>query len=240
MAEAGAPQPILHRDFVVVLDPGHGGTNDGCRSGAGGVHEKELTLDLARALQTRLRELLPHSEVILTRDRDITMTLADRVAFANEAGADLFLSIHANASADGRQLGFETYLLDTEASNLESARTAQRENDEGFAVPHSASTVDMMVRQLGLVHNRNRAAVYARAIQDEQASRFPARFDRGIRQAPFDVLMGARMPAVLHEVGFLDHEAEGQMLRSRSGQRQLVESMARATVTYYRDVQRRQ
>jgi N-acetylmuramoyl-L-alanine amidase len=239
-ASAAGPKPVLHRDFVVVIDPGHGGTNEGCASHDGGVHEKEVTLELARELKQRLEDLLPHARVVLTRDQDVTMTLADRVAFANETKADLFLSIHANASPERNQVGYETYLLDLQASNLEAARTAQRENDEGFATPKSVSAVDSMVRELALVANRKRAAYYARALQTHQGTRFPNRLDRGVRQAPFDVLMGTRMPAVLHEVGFLDHPEEGQLLRSDVGRAELVNGMAQATVDYYRDVQRRQ
>lgn len=239
-AVRAGPVPVLHRDFVLVVDPGHGGTNEGCTSAAGDLHEKEVTLAIARQLQARLAQVLPHARVILTRDEDVTMTLAERVAFANEAHADLFLSIHANASAQRDQVGFETYVLDLQASNLEAARTAQRENDEGFMAPRSADPVAAMVRELELVSDRTRAAYYARAIQDGHVSRFPARVDRGVRQAPFDVLMGARMPAVLHEVGFLDHAEEGELLRSEAGRTQLVEILADATVAYYREIQRRQ
>lgn len=235
-----APQPILHQEFVIVIDPGHGGTNDGCQTHDGDLFEKELTLELAHQLEERLHVLMPHAEVVLTRETDVTMTLADRVAFANSAGADLFLSIHANASPTRSQTGFETYVLDLHASNLEAARTAQRENDDGFAEPQPTNEVDSMLRQLTMTANRTKAARFAKKIQHEYGRRFPDRLDRGVRQAPFDVLMGARMPAVLTEVGFLDHAEEGELIASPGGQARLVDGIAEAVLGYYRDVERRQ
>jgi N-acetylmuramoyl-L-alanine amidase len=225
---------------VIVVDPGHGGTNDGCSFVDGTSHEKELTLEVAHQLDARLHDVLPHAEVVLTRERDETMTLAERVSFANAKGADLFISLHANASPHGDQHGFETYLLDREASGLEAARTAQRENDEGLTEPRSDDHVSAMVRELELVTHRVRAGHLGRAIQAEQAARFPSRLDRGVKQAPFDVLMGARMPAVLFEMGFYDHSVEGPMLREPEVQERVVDGLAVAIVRYYREVHRRQ
>lgn len=231
-ASAG-PKPVLDQPFRIVIDPGHGGSNEGCASFDGAAHEKDLTLDVARRLRRRLAAELPHAEVLLTRDADVTLTLAERVAFANAHEADLFLSIHANASPNKNQSGYETYVLDIDASNLEAARTAQRENDDGFAAPRDVDPVAAMVRELSLTENRARAARFARLVQREQGARFPERADRGVRTAPFDVLMGARMPAVLHELGFFDHAAEGELLSSSAGREQLAASISEAVVAYY-------
>ena len=236
-----APKPIVGTRFRLVIDPGHGGENLGCRAHRGGYHEKEITLALAQALAGRVVDLLPHAEVLLTREVDETLHLNQRVAFANHCEADLFLSIHCNASAQGDQRGFETFLLDVEASSREAALTAQRENDEGFAEVgrQRGSEVDTMLRELGMSNNRKLAARYAQAIQAQQRGHFPDRLDRGVRQANFDVLQGARMPAVLHEVGFLDHEAESALLLD-AGQRQgIVEALAQATLTYHDAAARR-
>jgi N-acetylmuramoyl-L-alanine amidase len=235
-----APRPLVERGVVIVVDPGHGGANDGCSSADGASHEKELTLEVARQLDARLGGLLPHAEVVLTRQRDETMTLAERVSFANTKGADLFISIHANASLGRDQHGFETYLLDREASGREAARTARRENDEGLGRPGRDDQVTTMLRELELVTHRVRAGHLGRAIQAEQAERFPDRLDRGIKQAPFDVLMGARMPAVLFEIGFFDHPVEGTMLAEPEFQERVVDGLAAAIVRYYRDVHGRQ
>jgi N-acetylmuramoyl-L-alanine amidase len=238
-----APKPVLARAFRVVIDPGHGGENLGCAAHHGGLHEKQLTLPFAQDLAARVVELLPHAEVLLTREHDETLHLSQRIAFANACGADLFLSLHCNASPHADQTGFETYLLDVEASSTDAARTAQRENDEGFARPRKADggedDVATMLRELGMAEDRKRAAHYARALQREQARRFPDRHDRGVRQARFDVLMGARMPAVLHEIGFLDHVDESALLLAERGREQIIEALAQATSSYFNDVVRR-
>ena len=235
------PRPQVETEFVVVLDAGHGGTNEGCRGHGGAVREKEVTLAMATELAAEIEARLPHANVQLTRTDDRTMTLAERVAIANAAGADLFVSLHANASPDATQTGFETYVLDARASSLEAARTARRENDDGFASPVEAraeSDVPVeaarMLRQLQMTANRSRAAALAHGIQRAQAHRFPSRTDRGVKQAPFDVLMGARMPAVLFEAGFLDHNAEGAVLTDPALRDVVVDGLADAIVEHYR------
>lgn len=235
-----AGRPMTEREFRLVLDPGHGGENEGCLAHDGHVHEKAVTLQLAELLATRVVTLLPNATVLLTRDDDETLHLASRVAFANDCNADLLLSLHCNASPERNQTGFETYVLDLEASNREAALVAQRENDEGFAKPAgSDGEVATMLRELGMTQARRNAAWFADAIQREQAERFPDRRDRGVLQAPFDVLMGARMPAVLTEVGFLDHAEEGPLLRSAAGQELIVEGLAQAVLRYFNEVVRR-
>jgi N-acetylmuramoyl-L-alanine amidase len=236
---SAAPRPVLERPFVVVLDPGHGGSNAGCR-GHEGHHEKEVTLELAREVEARLREVLPHAQVTLTRTGDETMTLAERVAFANRRGADLFVSLHANASPDRRQEGFETYVLDTEATGREAAQIARRENEGSARLPEGDDPVARMLREATVVHHRFAALRFARELQEQQASRFPARTDRGVKQAPFDVLMGASMPAVLFEMGFLDHAGEGPVIASAAGRRAVADGLTQAIATYYTTVVRRQ
>ncbi|MCA9696964.1 MAG: N-acetylmuramoyl-L-alanine amidase [Myxococcales bacterium] len=243
-----APKPVIEQGFRLVIDPGHGGENHGCLAHGVEVHEKQLTLIMAQRLAGRVVELMPHAEVLLTRERDETLHLQDRIGFANDCDADLFLSLHCNASPKRDQTGFETFLLDLEASSKEAALTAQRENERAAANSGTVAggrkpddeAVALMLSELGMNHNRARAAHYAAAIQREQGRRFPDRPDRGVRQAAFDVLMGARMPAVLHEVGFLDHEREGAMLRSDVGQGEIVEAIAQATLRYYNEIVRRE
>ncbi|MFV8754840.1 N-acetylmuramoyl-L-alanine amidase family protein [Nannocystaceae bacterium ST9] len=235
-----AARPVTEREFCLVLDPGHGGENEGCLAHDGQVREKAVTLALAEQLAVRVVALIPSARVLLTRDTDETLHLASRVGFANACNADLFVSLHCNASPLANQTGFETYLLDLAASNREAALTAQRENDEGFARPTGEDDeVAAMVRELGMTQSRRNAAWFADAIHREYADRFPDRPDRGVLQGPFDVLMGARMPAVLHEVGFLDHAEEGPTLRSSAGQKQIVEGLAQAVLGYFNEVVRR-
>lgn len=241
-AEAG-PRPQAERPFVIMLDPGHGGTNPGCRGHDQDVHEKDITLALAQQVAAEVRTRLPNAEIRLTRSEDRTLTLAERVAIANAARADLLLSLHANASPDANQTGFETYVLDADASSKEAARTARRENEAEPATPaerEASPEAARMLAQLQMTAHRSQAGVLAAAIQRAQAKRFPDRDDRGIKQAPFDVLMGARMPAVLFEAGFLDHAAEGSVLTDPERRVEVARGLADAIVEYYRVARRLQ
>ncbi len=199
--------------------------------------EKDVTLQTALALGAAVQQRLPHVQVVYTRDEDRSSTLADRVAFANAAEADAFISLHANASESKSQHGFESYVLDARASSLEAARTARRENDAQLSepsAPRAGAEVDMMLRQLAMAQQRLAAGRLATAIQARQSHAFPDRIDRGVRQAPFDVLMGARMPAVLFESGFLDHADEGGLITSAEGMGRIVSGLADAVVDFYR------
>lgn len=238
--EAAGPVPLVERPFVVALDPGHGGSNAGCTAFDGAVHEKDLTLVMAQELRAILQRRLPHARVVLTRSADETVTLAERVQRANAAQADLFISLHANASGGGPQTGFETYILDVALAEREVARTARQPESgaesgaESGGDPARAQASTMM-RQLALMAHRARAAGFARRVQQQQAKRFPQRIDRGVKQGTFDVLLGVRMPAVLFEAGFLDHPQEGARLLD-AGQRSLViDGLAASIVGYYRD-----
>jgi N-acetylmuramoyl-L-alanine amidase len=233
MAQAG-PRPVVERPYVVAIDPGHGGDNTGCQSADGHAHEKDVTLRLAQELEAKLRIRLPHARLVLTRHGDETVTLAERVAIANEARADLFLSLHANASPGRSQTGFESYVLEARATGREAARTAQRENAGGTEAG-TARDAAGFVAELSALANRERAARFALAIQRAQAERFPARLDRGVKQGPFDVLMGARMPAVLFEAGFLDHPDEGAMLGEGEQLERIADGLAEAIVAQYRE-----
>jgi N-acetylmuramoyl-L-alanine amidase len=236
-APAAGPRPALDRGFVVVLDPGHGGHNEGCLGFDGRAREKDVSLKLALELSDELRRRLPRARVVLTRDRDRTLPLPDRVSFANAQEADVFVSLHTNASESHGQQGFETYIVDVEASGLEAARVARRETDGGLAEPASMQErpeVSAMIRQLAMRRDRLAAARLAAAVQREQRRRFPDRIDRGVKQAPFDVLLGARMPAILFEAGFLDHQEEGPMLLDDDVRARVVEGLAEAIVEHYR------
>nr|MCH9680021.1 N-acetylmuramoyl-L-alanine amidase [Deltaproteobacteria bacterium] len=188
-SQASGPVPTVERPFVLAIDAGHGGSNDGCTAFDGVVHEKDLTLAMAAELQAVLRQRLPHAQVVLTRSGDETVTLAERVARANAAGADLLISLHANASPTGPQTGFETYVLEAGLAEREAARVAAANGGP----PRDQAAA--MIRELQLRTHRARALGFAHRVQQEQAERFPRRADRGVKQGTFDVLMGAAMPA---------------------------------------------
>jgi len=239
---APGPRPVIDRPYVVALDAGHGGDNHGCTSADATAREKDVSLELARALSAELGERLPQADVVLTRADDRTLALADRVAMANAVRADVFVSIHANASPDHRQRGFETYVLDAKASSLDAAWTARRENEVATSSAPAAAddraAAHRMTAELVATAHRASAAALARAIQLEQAERFPTRIDRGVKQARFDVLLGARMPAILFEAGFLDEPEEGALLRDPDAQARVVDGLADALVEHYRRTRR--
>jgi N-acetylmuramoyl-L-alanine amidase len=233
-ATAAGPVPVVERPFVVALDPGHGGSNSGCAAFDGSAREKDVTLALAQELQASLQRRLPHATVVLTRSGDETVTLAERVARANAARADLLISLHVNASSTGPQTGFETYILDARLAEHDAARTA-RAGQPAAAGDATRAHAVAMLGELALLGHRARAAGFARRVQQEQAERFPQRLDRGVKQGSFDVLLGARMPAVLFEAGFLDHPDEGPRLLDAGGRALVVDGLTEAVIDYYRD-----
>lgn len=237
------PRPVLEHAYTIVLDAGHGGSNSGCANSRGDVHEKDVSLAIVREVRAILQERLPHARVVLTRDDDRTLALADRVALANDDGADVFVSIHANASPRHDQSGFETYVLDAKASSLDAAITARRENagnDTGTApvAGGAAPQAQAMIEQLRASAHRSAAIALAAGIQQEQVDRFPTRANRGVRQASFDVLLGVQMPAVLFEAGFLDHDADHRVLVDAEQRHEIAVGVAEALIEQYRRAQR--
>jgi N-acetylmuramoyl-L-alanine amidase len=240
-AAAPGPKPVLQQPFRVVLDAGHGGTNSGCHTEDGSVYEKDVALALAQDVARAVRERLPHAEVVMTREDDRTLALADRVSSANGGGADVFVSLHANASPRHDQTGFETFVLDAQASSVEAALVARRENAGGGTSPPVGGAMPQaqsMVEQLRASSHRSGAIALAQSIQREQARRFPKRSDRGVRQASFDILLGVRMPAVLFEAGFLDNASDKSVLVDEAQRREVADGIAAALVDHYRRTSR--
>ncbi len=247
-ASAGpAPRDAL-RDLVnddgvykIVLDPGHGGEESGA-VGPAGTLEKDLTLLVARTLKRRLENRLP-VRVILTRDTDVVIDHDSRSAIANQNRADLFVSIHFNSAPRGQSIrGAETYFLDREASDELAARRAEFENrmspvpeDEAvdpLDLPASDETDDVLGLQLMLwdlaqTGHLTESQRLARLVQQSLNEELDLR-DRGVKQAPFRVLMGAAMPAVLVELGFLSNPDEEQRLLDASYRLRLVDAVVDA------------
>jgi len=192
---------------VVVLDPGHGGTNQGAFGPTVRRYEKELTLDLARRVRRYLAQWRDDLHVVLTRERDSYLTLDQRVRKANGLAASLFVSIHFNASKTRSQRGFETFILTREASAREAGRLALARTT-GSGVDRGRRTVQAILADLRQAAAHGESARFARRVQRQLEKVRGAELDRGVRQAPFDVLLGLRMPGVLAEVGFIDHPTE--------------------------------
>ena len=206
----------------IVIDPGHGGDDTGAKS-PDGLTEKELTLAIARRL-ARILESRGHA-VRLTRDGDQSRALTDRTALANRLEAPVFVSLHANASTFSSVSGAETYYMSLDgASDEAAAATADLENLAGGS-PDERSPLDLILWDLAQAEVLNESAEFALAVQGRLNARLGSR-DRGVKQAPFVVLTGATMPAILVEVGFLSNTSEAQRLIQPDYQQQLAEAVA--------------
>ncbi|MDO8445856.1 MAG: N-acetylmuramoyl-L-alanine amidase [Deltaproteobacteria bacterium] len=208
----------------IVVDPGHGGHDPGA-IGYGGMKEKDVVLDVGRRLRKILTEELG-VEVIMTRDTDIFIPLEERTAIANTSGADLFVSLHCNASRNKKAGGIETYSLNF-ATDEESMRLAAKENATSMK---NISDLQVILNDLMLNSKVNESSRLARYVQD---SLLDILFDngdrpkdRGVKQAPFYVLVGAQMPSILVEMSFITNKEEARKLSDEKFQRTVAESIA--------------
>ena len=219
----------------IVIDAGHGGHDPGAQSN--GVSEAELTLDVAMRL-SRLLQKEPGVDVVMTRETDVFIPLEERTAIANRGGADLFLSIHANASRNPRARGVETYFLNF-ASNPEAEAVAARENSTSARAMHSLPDI---VRAIALNNKIDESRDFADMVQRSMVRRLSTRNkqlkDLGVKQAPFVVLIGAAMPSVLAEISFVTHKQEGQLLKSSTYRQQIAEALLDAVVRYQQSLKR--
>ena len=219
----------------IVIDAGHGGHDPGAQSN--GVSESELTLDVALRLG-RLLDKQPGVEVVLTRDADVFIPLEERTSIANREGADLFLSIHANASRNPKARGVETYFLNF-ASNPAAEAVAARENSASGRAMHSLPDI---VRAIALNNKIDESRDFADMVQRSMVRRLSTRNkqlkDLGVKQAPFVVLIGAAMPSVLAEISFVTHKQEGQLLKSTAYRQQIAEALLDAVIRYQQSLKR--
>jgi N-acetylmuramoyl-L-alanine amidase len=215
----------------IVLDPGHGGHDPGTR--ANGLSEASVVLDVANRLR-RLLEKQPGVEVAMTRDSDVFIPLEERTAIANRLNADLFLSIHTNASRNTKASGVETYFLNF-ATNPEAEAVAARENSASGGSMHSLPDI---VRKITLNNKINESRDFADTVQKAMIERLAPKNrqlrDRGVKQAPFVVLIGAGMPSVLAEISFVTNKQEGQLLKSAAYRQTIAEALLEAILRYQR------
>ena len=206
---------------VVVIDPGHGGSNPGTQGA--GMHEKQLTLALADRVAAKLRA--KGITVELTRTSDRTLTLRQRAARADELPADLFVSIHANASPTRTQRGFETFVLTPRGVDVDArALRADTRTNRPNVAPEIALVLDDVERGSSQWESADLAARMQRALRERRGKDG----DRGVRQDSQHVLLGATMPAVLVEVGFLDHPIEGKQLADPDVQTRIADAIVQA------------
>ena len=223
------------RQPVVVIDPGHGGYDSGTEAGAP-LLEKDLALQIALRLQGELERRGIHA--ILTRTGDYFVTLADRTAFANKAGADLFISIHLNSSPDAATTGIETYYLNN-TTDRATMRIAAMENASAGAYGTTAGgDLNYILSDMRQQYKANESVALASMIEAQTAADLNASLGAqvsalGAMRGPFYVLVGAQMPAVLVECGFLSNRDEAARLASARYQQVLAQGIAEAVVHYF-------
>lgn len=240
-----ASAPEVRRDprsKIIVIDPGHGGVETGA-TGPTGLREKEVTLDLARRVQRRLQRDR-NLTVVLTRDVDRLIGLDERTAIANHNRADLFLSIHLNASPRSTAAGAETYFLSNDATDDDARTLAALENGASGVredqIDESAGrNLDLVLWDLAQNQYLAESSLLAERVQWHLNALTGTR-DRGVRQAPFRVLMGATMPAVLVEAGFLSNLEEEERFRSLDYRARVAEAIENAVREYLRELERLQ
>jgi N-acetylmuramoyl-L-alanine amidase len=217
--------PVAPRPWRVVLDPGHGGTNTGCAGVVEGVYEKRVTLVLAFAVAERLQKA--GVDVVMTRTDDRFLTLRERVRFANRADADLFLSIHFNASPGKAQRGFETWVLDPTMIDVDARAIRAGDGPERPGLdPAVAAILDDAERGAAQTGSLR----LAERLQARLATVWGPKLSRGVRQGSQDVLIGLNMEGALVEVGFLDHPVEGAELLTSARRELLADALAAAVL----------
>jgi N-acetylmuramoyl-L-alanine amidase len=213
----------------VVIDPGHGGHDPGAQ--ANGVTEAELVLDVALRLEKLLQQV-PGLEVVLTRRTNEFIPLEERTAIANREGADLFLSIHANAHRQSGVRGIETYFLNF-ASNPEAEAVAARENATSV---QTMGTLPAIVKAIALNNKLAESKEFATLLQSQLVRRMrtqsAATRDHGVKQAPFVVLIGAQMPSVLTEIAFVTNRPEAGLLKQNPYRQHIAQALKDAVVRY--------
>ena len=213
----------------IVIDAGHGGHDPGAKGK--GVTEAELVLDVALRLE-KLLQKVPGVEVILTRRTDEFVVLEERPAIANRESADLFLSIHANASPHAQAHGIETYFLNF-ANNQSAAAVAARENaTSALAMGALPDVVKAIARNNKMDESRELATHIQRAMVDRLKTTNKSLKDLGVKQAPFVVLIGATMPAVLAEISFVTNPQEARLVRGTAYRQRIADALFNAIRKY--------
>jgi N-acetylmuramoyl-L-alanine amidase len=223
LAQAKAPKPQFAGLRKIVIDPGHGGKDPGA-IGVGGIAEKDVVLSVARKLALKLKKEMG-VEVILTRNDDSFVELKERTAIANAQQADLFISLHLNASPNPEARGIETYYLDNttdEAAN----RLAARENAVSRAsVTDIQFILSDMIQNLKLEDSITLANRLHASVVSQVGRRYGEVKDLGVKKALFYVLVGARMPSVLVEMFFVTNQSESRALAKESYQDALADAL---------------
>jgi len=216
---------------AIVVDAGHGGTEQGVK-GPGGALEKDVTLSVARRLKAALEARLG-IRVILTRDGDATIGLDERAALANNNKADLFVSLHANASVRPATSGAEVFYLSLDEYGDAAERAARGDHESLPVFGGGTRDIELTLWEMAQARYIRDSAALAQTVESALRERVPMSA-RSLQQAPCRVLVGANMPAVLIEMGFLTNPAQEKQLTSDEFQNQVVQALVSA-ITRFRD-----
>jgi N-acetylmuramoyl-L-alanine amidase len=234
LAEPQTAKTVVQKPHLVVLDPGHGGIDPGA-IGFSGAYEKDIALATAREV-ARLLETSRRYRVLLTRTDDDFVALQDRVAFAHTAGAELFLSIHADALPNSGTRGASVYTLSEKASNREAAELAARENKAdliaGIDLSRHEPVVSEILFDLARRQTNNLSIRLARELVTELGHDVRL-LDNSHRSAGFAVLKAPDVPSALIELGCLSNKEEDRLLREPAHQRKLATSLVRSVNDYF-------
>ena len=215
----------------IVIDAGHGGHDTGT-IGPTGLMEKDLCLDVALRLGKIIQQRLPGADVVFTRSDDTFIPLEERTHIANEAKADMFISIHANSSQDSGARGIETYYLNLKGSD-EAMEVAARENATSEEGIHELQD---LVKQIARTEKLDESKEFAEDVQDSLSKRIQKTVrvvkNRGVRKAPFVVLIGADMPSILTEISFLSNPADEKLLKQPEHRQRVAEGIFQGIAGY--------
>jgi N-acetylmuramoyl-L-alanine amidase len=217
----------IHR---IVLDPGHGGHDHGT-IGPKGLCEKDLVLSLAQELQRLLEEELG-AEVILTRNDDTYIPLEERTSIANQYRADLFLSIHANSSPIRSISGIESYYLDFAKTNAEREIAAKENAASSRTIGDLEDLINKIAKADKSAESRELATLVQKKLYSSARKIMPATQNRGVRSAPFVVLIGANMPSILTEVAFISNPGDERLLKKLVNRKELAKALYSGIVAY--------
>lgn len=212
----------------IVIDAGHGGKDPGA-IGPGGLKEKDLTLKLSKKLRERLRPEI--QKIVMTRETDVFIPLEERTAIANSQDADLFVSIHINASRRRDASGVETYTLNI-SNDEEARRLAARENATSR---RSVSDLEFILNDLIKTAKTNDSVRLASAVQTRVSANLRRKFNtrsNGVKGAPFYVLVGTKMPSILVEVSYISNPREEKLLQDDRYLDEIIEGISKGLLEY--------
>jgi len=219
---------------TIVLDPGHGGTDPGC-IGKSGIREKDVVLDVAQALKKTLIEKNGF-EVILTRESDIFVPLEDRTVIANQKRADLFISIHANASPNRKRTGIEAYFLNFSPDPAVNEIAARENATSARNISQMKDIIQKIVQNSKFAESRDLAGKVHSGLRQALSKKYGPVNSLGVKGGPFWVLIGGEMPSVLIEISHLSNGQEESRLKTQPYRQIIVQGLYDGIMEYIRSL----